>query len=48
MIYKIFNDYDGNDTFTVEAENEFEAALAALRELGWFVSEPLTDEDEEE
>jgi hypothetical protein len=37
--YLIVNTFDGNDSFTVEAENADDAAHKALIELGWFVSE---------
>jgi len=36
--FTIINDYDGNDTFTVEAANANAAAYAALSELGWWVA----------
>ena len=35
----IVNDFDGNDSFYVEAKSANEAAHKALEELGWWVSE---------
>ena len=40
MEYLIVNEYDGNDSFTVEADNATDAAHKALQELGWWVAEP--------
>ena len=37
--YLIVNDFDGNDSFEVQAENGNDAAHKALEELGWWVSE---------
>lgn len=51
--YSIINSNDGNDTFTVEAQDGNEAAFKALDELGWMVSEgedaesPNTEYNEE-
>jgi hypothetical protein len=36
--YKIINDADGNDFFVVKGQNECDAALEALEQLGWWVS----------
>jgi hypothetical protein len=44
--YIIINENDGNDSFTVEGNTSEEAAFAALKELGWGVTEG--DEGEEE
>ncbi len=47
-VYTIINDYDGNDSFEVEATNVHDAADQALEELGWWVSvgEILDDEED--
>ncbi len=37
--FMIINDYDGNDSFEVEADNPQEAMEKALKELGWWVAE---------
>ena len=46
--YKVISDYDGNDSFEIEAENETEALREALNALGWWVSEPINDREEAE
>ena len=38
--FTIVSDYDGNDSFTVEARSEKEAAIDALGVLGWIVCSP--------
>lgn len=38
--YMIINDADGNDSFTIEAENSEDAAHKALEQLGWWVAKP--------
>ena len=37
--YLIVNQFDGNDSFTIKAENAEDAAFKALFELGWAVAE---------
>jgi len=37
----------GNDTFEVEGDNYGEAAYNALQQLGWAISVPESDEDED-
>lgn len=44
--YRIINNHDGNDCFNVEAENEENAAFAALNELGWAVLLPQDNQQE--
>lgn len=44
-IWQITSDFDGNDFFSVEAENEKEAYLQALTELGWNPSGPYDKEE---
>jgi len=44
--WTIFNDFDGNDTFTVEAASVEEAAFVTLNFLGWVVA-AQPDENEE-
>ena len=44
-IYTVINDCDGNDTFTVEANNPEDAASAALATLGWWIAAPDTEEE---
>jgi hypothetical protein len=46
--YRIINDYDGNDSFNIEANSTEDAALSALYELGWIVAELPNDEDAED
>ena len=41
------NQHDGNDTFEVEGDNYGEAACDALQQLGWAISIPESDEDED-
>ena len=48
MYYPIINDNDANEQFIVEANSSEEASHKALRELGWFVSQPLSQEDIED
>ena len=38
--FTIVSDYDGNDSFTVEARSEKQAAIDALGVLGWNVCSP--------
>ncbi|MFZ9472494.1 MAG: hypothetical protein ACO26H_02235 [Sediminibacterium sp.] len=47
MTYLIVNDYDGNDSFEIEASSPAQAAHLALQELGWWVAEAEESEDEE-
>lgn len=37
--FMIVNDNDGNDSFTVMAEDANDAAHKALEELGWWVAQ---------
>lgn len=47
--YLIINNNDGNDSFEIQALNATDAAHAALAELGWWVSQGLdADENEDE
>ncbi len=46
--YTVFSDYDGNDTFTVEARNTESAALEALGALGWNLGMPEVGDGETE
>ncbi|BAU49602.1 hypothetical protein SVA_3054 [Sulfurifustis variabilis] len=47
--YLVCNEHDPNDSLTVEACSPGDAAVAALKELGWAVSaEPMSEEDEDE
>jgi len=43
----IIDDWDANNSFTVEANTAEEAAFAALDELGWGVAEMPEEEEEE-
>jgi len=43
--YIIINENDGNDSFTVEGNTSEEAAFAALKELGWSVTEGDDEEN---
>jgi hypothetical protein len=43
--YIIINEQDGNDSFTVEGNTSEEAAFAALKELGWGVTEGDDEDD---
>ena len=45
--WTVINQHDGNDTFRVEGDNYGEAACDALQQLGWAISIPESDEDEE-
>ena len=46
--YTIINDEDGNDSFTVEGESREDALAQALRQLGWWMTDGVSiDEDEE-
>ena len=36
--FYIVNDWDGNDSFEIEAANSNDAAHEALKELGWWVA----------
>jgi hypothetical protein len=44
--YIISNTYDANDSFEIDAENENDAAFNALRSLGWSVSLPKQEKEE--
>ena len=47
--YQVWNVFDPNDSFTVDASTDELAAFAALDELGWSVSgEPYDPADDEE
>jgi hypothetical protein len=37
--YKIINDYDGNESFSIEALTLEDAAVEALEQLGWWVAD---------
>ncbi len=43
--YTVINDYDGNDSFEVEADSVESAALAALEALGWNLCEPQEEQE---
>ena len=45
--WQVINRLDGNDTFIAEGEDMNEAAFAALSALGWSLSGPEEDEDDE-
>ena len=45
--WTVINQHDGNDTFEVEGDNYGEAACDALQQLGWAISIPESDEDED-
>ena len=45
--WQAINQHDGNDTFTVEGTDMNDAAFAALSALGWSLSGPEEDEDDE-
>lgn len=48
QVYSVCNECDPNDSFTVEARSPEDAAVAALKELGWAVSaEPMSEKDED-
>ena len=47
-IYRVWNEFDPNDVFEIEAESPADAAFAALGELGWLVGEGHDNEDEDE
>jgi hypothetical protein len=38
--YTVVSDYDGNDSFEVEASNYEDALIEALRVLGWWLLMP--------
>jgi len=46
--WTVINQHDGNDTFEAEGDNYEEAACDALQQLGWAISIPKSDEDEDE
>ena len=46
--FMIINDKDGNDSFTVEAENENDVAYKALEQIGWRVVKGEETEETEE
>lgn len=47
--YLVWSDHDPNDSFEVDASNVYDAAFAALDELGWCVSgEPYDPAEDEE
>jgi len=45
--WTVINQHDGNDTFEVEGDNYGEAACDALQQLGWAISIPESDDDED-
>jgi len=42
--YKIISDADGNSFFVVKGNDEYDAALEALEQLGWWVSPKKSEE----
>jgi len=43
--YRVWNNYDANNYFEVEADSPHDAAIVALGELGWSVSaKPIEEE----
>lgn len=47
--YLVCNEHDPDDSFKVEACSPGDAAIAALKELGWAISaEPMSEEDEDD
>jgi hypothetical protein len=49
QVYSVCSEHDPNDSFTIEARSPEDAAVAALKELGWAVSaEPMSEEDEDD
>ena len=46
-IYRVWNEFDPNDVFEVEATTSSDAAFKALEELGWLVGEGHDSEDED-
>ena len=44
--YLVVNTEDGNDVFEVETNNAHDAAIMALEEVGWYISETPTEEEE--
>lgn len=47
MKFRVINEFDGNETFEVEADNVNDAYCKALAELGWWVSKEGQEEIEE-
>ena len=49
MRYLVWNDHDPNDSFEVDASNVYNAAFAALDQLGWCLSgEPYDPAEDDE
>ena len=46
-LWRVINQNDGNDEFDVEGETYAEAASNALEVLGWSLSGPENNEEEE-
>jgi hypothetical protein len=46
--YLIINNRDPNDSFEVLAIDDHEACIIALSELGWNISTPFIEEDDDE
>jgi hypothetical protein len=46
--YKIVNDYDANESFSVEASTPEDAAVEALERLGWWIADGKNDDEENE
>ena len=45
--WTVINQHDGNDTFEAEGDNYGEAAYDALQQLGWAISIPESDGNED-
>lgn len=49
QVYSVRNEHDPDDSFTVEACSPGDAAVVALKALGWEVSaEPISEKDEDD
>lgn len=47
MKWTVTNQHDGNDTFEAEGDSYGEAACDALQQLGWAISIPERNEEED-
>lgn len=46
--FLVWNNNDPNDSFTIDGDDDKDAIINALSELGWSISKEAIDEDNED